>query len=101
MIPIAALIDINVNKDTEIHTDLTSHEFGMPKVKQLLWGTYHRKPVAQMDFDRLVIKACQEVAAADDSADHDFRPRVKDLNSGKFFLIDTGAALCLSTFVSP
>ena len=94
MIPIAALVDVNVDKDKEIYTDFTSHEFGKPQVKQLLWGDYNRKPVAQMDFDRLVIKACQQVAAADvdDVTEHDFRPRIKDLNSGLYFLVDTGAA---------
>ena len=69
-----------------------SNEFGLPPVKQLLWGTYHKKPAAQMDFDRLIIKACQQISASDDTADHDFRPRIKDLNSGTYFLIDTGAA---------
>ena len=64
----------------------------MPPVKQLLWGTYHKKPTAQMDFDRLIIKACKQIDANDNEADHDFRPRIKDLNSGQFFLIDTGAA---------
>ena len=62
-------------------------------MKQLLWGSYHKKPIAQMDFDRLVIKACQKVAAESDPGDHDFRPRAKDLNSNTYFLVDTGAAV--------
>ena len=45
-----------------------------------------------MDFDRLVIKACSSINASTDNVDdHDFRPRIKDLNSGLFNLIDTGA----------
>ena len=48
-----------------------------------------------MDFDRLIVKACQEIAVADDLGDHDYRPRIKDLNSGHYFLIDTGAALSI------
>ena len=63
-----------------------SHEFGNPKVKHLLLGSYHKKPVAQMDFDHLVIKACQEISSANETVDHDFRPRIKDLNSGLYFL---------------
>ena len=93
MIPTAALIDINVEKDAEIHTDFMTHEFGNPQVQQLLWGSYRKKPVAQMDFDRLVIKACRAIDASDDPGDHDFRPRVKDLNTGLYFLIDTGASI--------
>ena len=48
-----------------------------------------------MDFDHLVIKACQEISSAEtiDPIEHDYRPRIKDKNSGRFFLIDTGAAL--------
>ena len=45
-----------------------------------------------MDFDRMVVKACKNISASDNLGDHDFRPRVKDLNSGIEFLIDTGAA---------
>ena len=88
-VQLSALIDLKIDKDNKIHTDFHSHEFGSPLVKQLLWGTYHRKPVAQMDFDHLVIKACQKISAADEVVDHDFRPRIKDLNSGLSFLIDT------------
>ena len=93
VIPVAALIDIKVDKSTEIHTDFSSNEFENAPVKQLLWGSYKKKPVAQIDLDHLVIKACQEIASNTDTADHDFRPRIKDLNSGICFLIDTGAAL--------
>ena len=46
-----------------------------------------------MDFDRLVIKACQVIASNEDTADHDFRPHIKDLNSGRLFLVVTGAAV--------
>ena len=90
---ISALVDLKTDKNSEIHTDLHAHEFGDPKVKRLLWGSYNRKPVAQMDFDNLVIKACREIAVTDDPGDHDFRPRIKDLNTGQYFLIDTGAAV--------
>ena len=95
VIPIAALVDLNVDKDLEIHTDFMSNEFGNSPVQRLLWGSYHKKPVAQMDFDHLIIKACQQIASNNEPSDletHDFRPRIKDLNSGQFFLIDTGAA---------
>ena len=88
---ISALSEID--KDLEIHTDILTHEFGDPRVKRLLWGNKYKKPSAQMDFDRLVIKACRQIAKADDKGDHDYRPRVKDLNSGRYFLLDTGAAL--------
>ena len=94
MIPIAALVDLKIDKSQEIYTDLLSNEFGTPPVQRYIWGAYNRKPAAQMDFDHLIIKACQEIAA-NDSSDiqaHDFRPMIKDLNSGLFFLIDTGAA---------
>ena len=100
MIPTAALIDIDVEKDAEIHTDFMSFEFGNPQVQQLLWGSYSKKPVAQVDFDRLVIKACKAVDAASDPGDHDFRPRVKDLNSCEFMLIDTGASLSVSVVIA-
>ena len=46
-----------------------------------------------MAWDRLVIKACKKIEANVDQADHDFRPRIKDLNSGLYLLLDTGAAL--------
>ena len=93
-VPIAELIHIDNNeKSAEIYTDYISHEFGNPHVKQLLWGSYNKKPVAQMDWDRLVIKACQNVASSNNEGDLDFRPRIKDKNSGLYFLVDTGAAV--------
>ena len=46
-----------------------------------------------MAFDRQVLKACKTIASTTDLADHDFRPRIKDLNTGLYMLIDTGAAV--------
>ena len=94
MIPIAALVDLKIDKSQEIYTDLISNEFGTTPVQRYLWGSYGRKPVAQIDFDHLITKACKQIASSDtdDIQAHDFRPTIKDLNSGMLFLIDTGAA---------
>ena len=94
---IATLIDLNFDDDDDgdkIYVDFMSHELGtIPPVQQLLWGDYIMKPKAQTAWDKNVRKACQEIAATQDLGDHDFQPRVKDLNTGMFMLIDTGASV--------
>ena len=90
---------LNFDADTEntddhnVYLDFSSYEFGAAPVNRLVWGEYSRKPSCQRDWDRLVMKSCQKIEAQADPGEHDFRPRVKDLTSGHFFLIDTGAAL--------
>lgn len=92
--PIATLIDVNcddVEKTNRIYTDYLSHEFGITPVRQLLWGTYEQKPLLQQSWDMQVQTASEIAAASQDIADS--RPRIKDLNSGKLILIDTGASV--------
>ena len=58
-----------------IYTDFVSHEFGnLPSVRQLFQG----EPFIQIEAATAKI---------------DFRPRILDLLSKKWFLIDTGAAV--------
>ena len=93
---VATLIDIEYDqmKSDKIYSDFTSNEFGDSlDVKQLIWGTYHVKPVSQEIFEVEVRKAAKSVVANQKS---DFRPRIKDLNTGMYYLIDTGA--CVSVF---
>ena len=88
---IDCLIDIDP-ESKKIYTDFGSFEFGSePQVKQLLWGEYQFKPVAQSNWELQVAKASE--IAANATADSDFRPRIKDHNSGLFMLVDTGAAV--------
>ena len=62
-----------------------------------MWGgQYGQKPQAQVIFEVEVQKAVQSVIAATEKDSQDFRPRIKDLNTNTYFLIDTGA--CLSVF---
>ena len=96
-VKIATLIDIDHQKsDDKIYTDFTSNEFGFPQVEQVIWGEFNRKPVAQEIWELEVAKAAKLAVDAAQSENHDFRPRIKDLNSGNYFLVDTGA--CVSVF---
>ena len=97
---IGHLIDIDYNYNSEsktdiIYTDFTSNEFGTTPVEQLIWGEFKTKPVAQHQWEVQVSQAIETIVAAAEK-DHDFRPRIKDLHTGKYFLIDTGA--CLSVY---
>ena len=96
-IDVATIIDIDMDHDEsksdKIYSDFSSNEFGDSLVKQLVWGTYHIKPVSQEIFEINVRKAAKSVVADQKS---DFRPRIKDLNTGMYYLIDTGA--CVSVF---
>ena len=88
---IASLIDIDNDSNSEkIYTDFCNNEFGMPQVKQLFWGQYQSRPVAQDYWNKQVAQAAAVAAAKDDK--QDIRPRVKDLISGRHMLVDTGAA---------
>ena len=89
---IAALIDYNCDDvDSKIYTDFQSFEFGnMPTVNQLFWGEYHAKPLAQTYFEQLTKQAIEIASTV--HIDSDYRPRIKDLNSGLLMLVDTGAA---------
>ena len=101
-VKIATLIDLNIDTDEcndksdKIYADFTSNEFGMPHVEQVLWGEYSHKPQAQELFQIQVRKAVDSIVAASEKDSHDFRPRIKDLNTGKYFLINTGA--CVSVY---
>ena len=94
-VPIDSLIDLKTENtdNTDLYLDFASFEFGNAPVRSLVWGEYARKPSCQMDWDRRVLRACRKIESTSDPGDHDFRPRVKDLNSGRFFLVDTGASL--------
>ena len=75
---------------------MTSSEFGTTLVKRLIWGIHKGKPPAQMTWDRQISRLCRDIASSDDEGDHDFRPKIKDCNTGQYMLIDTGA--CVSVF---
>ena len=77
----------------KIHVDMISNEFGDPSVKQVIWGEYGDKPVSQIYWDDLVTAAAQQIAETEEIESQDVRPRVKDLNSGQFLLVDTGAQI--------
>ena len=53
------------------------------------------KPQAQQIWELQVQKAANNIVSAAER-EGDFRPRVKDLNTGHYFLIDTGA--CTSVY---
>ena len=102
-VKIATLIDIDIDHNHDksanetIYADFTSHEFGLPQVEQVVWGgLYPHKPQAQTLFEVDVQRAVESIVAATERENDDYRPRIKDLISGRHFLIDTGA--CLSVY---
>ena len=54
------------------------------------WGEYEFKPECQKAWEEKVTVAALQIAASDDY--HDFRPKMQDKLSGKFILVDSGAA---------
>ena len=84
------------DKDEEIYVDFYADEladidpqlFGRGLEK---WGEYEFKPSCQTLFERQVQQAAIEIAASDHYTD--VRPRMQDKFSGKFILIDSGAAV--------
>ena len=97
---IETLIDIDIDptlhKSEKIYADFLSNEFKEAQVEQVIWGPYTMKPQAQQIFEVQVKEAVGQVVAAAEAQNSDFRPRIKDLNSKKYFLIDTGA--CVSVY---
>ena len=68
-----------------------------PQVKQEveMWGEYEFKPVAQIAWDNLVAVATAEIIKIDEFEaikTIDVRPRLYDLHSKSWLLLDTGAA---------
>ena len=84
---IASLIDISCESDNndKIYADLTSNEFGDPRVEQELWGEYSRKPQAKSLFQVQVREAVDSIVAAAEKENTDFRPRIKDLHTNTYF----------------
>ena len=91
------MIDINYDesKSDKIYADFSNDEFGTPLVEQAVWGEYNKKPCAQEIFEVEIERAAKAVVAAAES-EGDYRPRIKDLTTNTYFLIDTGA--CLSVY---
>ena len=89
-----AFIDDIHKSDDEIYADFESNQLGKPPlVRQDYWGQYGIKPKEQIDWEARVKWAAQTVAAVSDFIDD--RPRIRDLNSGLTFLIDSGAAISI------
>ena len=97
--PIANIINLNFDeKDNKIYTDFENDEFGNPSVRQVVWGDYvvgsGEKPQCQDIWDKQVQAACQIAAASEPG--HDYRPKIKDLNSGRLILVDFIVTLSVS-----
>ena len=58
----------------------------------ITWGSYTKKPVAQQLWDKEIRRISAKIVAQLDSAT-DWRPRIKDQKSGRWALIDSGAAI--------
>ena len=91
------LIDINDSSSPSInpfisslYADFSSHEFGSPEIKQV-WGEYTKKPVAQEIWEFKVRTTAIKLAAEQKKAD--LRPHIRDKNTGRLVLLDTGAAV--------
>ena len=82
-------------KEEKIYTDFSSYEFSEVshpfRLGETTWGEYCMKPVSQIDFEAKIEAAISEIVANDYS---DLRPKVQDTISGRFMLVDSGAALC-------